>query len=90
MAEFIEIAKVFGVPVALLVFFVWWTYKRSQQDSHKMEKLEQKLDDTESYVRDTLTELVVDVKTSINQNTESNKELTQQFKARPCMQEAIR
>ena len=52
MTEFLEVAKQWGMPMALVVFFIWWSYKREKA-------LGERLGVLETYTRDKLEGLVV-------------------------------
>lgn len=51
MNEILEVAKTFGVPTALVIFFVWWSYGREKA-------MTERIISTEAYIRDTLAALI--------------------------------
>ncbi len=94
MNPWVEIAKIFGVPVALLAFFVWRDYKRSKRDEEIQDQLATKLQANEDFQKNELLALAVENKGVVEQNTaaiknqtETLKDFSQAFKKRPCMVE---
>jgi len=94
MQQFIEIAKVFGLPVALLVFFIWRDYMRSKSDEKIRIDLASKLQATEDFQKNQLTALAVENKEvvvkntmAIEQQTETMKGFSKALLKRPCMAE---
>lgn len=73
MQEWIEILKTFGPSVAFMIFTVWRDWNRENRMSHALEvQAEQLLSITKSTI------------TAIEQNTASNKQLTQAIERLPC------
>ena len=94
MQEWLEIAKVFGLPVALLVFFIWRDYVRSKSDDKTRIELAQKLQATEDFQKNELQTLAVENKEvivkntmAIEQQTETMKGFSKALLKRPCMAE---
>ena len=94
MDPWVEIAKVFGVPVALLAYFVWRDYVRSKRDEKTQDMLATKLQATEDFQKNELQTLAVENKVvvekntgAIEQQTETMKDFSKALRKRPCMAE---
>lgn len=94
MDPWVEIAKVFGVPVALLGYFVWRDYVRSKRDEKTQDMLATKLQATEDFQKNELQALAVENKgvvekntSAIEQQTETMKDFSRALRKRPCMVE---
>lgn len=94
MEHWLEIAKVFGLPVALLIFFIWRDYMRSKRDEKTQTELAAKLQATEDFQRNELQNLAVENKEvivkntmAIEQQTETMKGFSKALLKRPCMAE---
>lgn len=61
--DWVSILQTFGLPVALVVFFVIQGAKREERLNSRMEAMEQ-------YIRDKMTELVEDTNQALTRNTE--------------------
>jgi len=92
MESFVEIGKVFGLPVALLVFFVWRDYMRSKRDEITQAELSAKLQATEDFQKNELQTLAVENRdvvvkntSAIEQQTETMKSFSKALLKRPCM-----
>ena len=94
MEPWVEIAKVFGVPVALLAYFVWRDFVRSKRDEKTQDMLATKLQATEDFQKNELQSLAVENKGVVEKNTAAIKQQTERMKdfsnalrKRPCMAE---
>lgn len=88
MAEIIvEALKTLGLPVALLLVFLWWAYKKDQRQEQRYDELAEKLNRVEDYQRKELQSLTIKTTESINSSTSSIDSLVEQLKKRPCLKE---
>lgn len=94
MENFIEIAKVFGLPVALLVFFIWRDYMRSKRDEKTQDAMTARLQAAEDFQKNELQNLAVENRdvvvkntAAIEQHTETMKGFSRALLRRPCMAE---
>lgn len=72
-SEILKIFAQYGPIGLLLLFFVWWTYKRDVELSNRWEA-------TEDWIRETL----IDV---LEKNNKAFFEFTAALRKRPCMYE---
>ena len=73
----------YGIPFALVVFFVWRDYKREQKLSGIITKLEQEM-------RDILTKQATNVTKALINNTACMREIIGILRKCPCSSEAIK
>jgi len=85
----IEIAKVFGVPVAVLFIFIWRDYAREQYQNAERTKLAERLNKVEDYQRNRLETIVVETCAAITAHTNTQKMLIQALNLRPCIAKHI-
>ena len=78
MTELIEIMKLFGPTVAAIAFFIWRDAKRESRMANRM-------DQTEDYVRQTLTGMLAETTKAVSDQAESNRELCAALDRRPCL-----
>lgn len=70
----------FGVPVALLIFFVWRDYKNSQRQDIEKKHLSQKIDKVEEFTRKELMRLAEKSIHTVERNTNIINKFCDQFK----------
>jgi hypothetical protein len=102
--DFIEVAKTFGIPVALLAFFVWRDWKGSQARDQREDDLTARVRVIEDYQRNKLEQLVVVSTRAIEKSSEAveaagaalesvaqtNDRLLTALRLRPCIGQEIR
>jgi hypothetical protein len=81
MATIIQVAQVFGVPLALVIFFVL-------QDTKRERRMSERLDKSEDYIRDTLSKVVADNTDALRADAQASRDLARELRVRPCMREA--
>ena len=72
----------YGIPIALVVFFVWRDYKREAVLSGTIRKLEDEM-------RTILKEQVSNVTRALTNNTACMRELITMLRTRPCVAEEL-
>jgi hypothetical protein len=75
MTEFLEFAKTYGLPMALVVVFIYWSWKRENQ-------LAAKLNEVETYVRSTLGDALIKSTEAINRSTDVLSQVLDELKFR--------
>jgi len=92
MEAFLEIAKSFGVPVALLAFILWKDWRKEQRENRKEDDLITRVESMEEFQRTTLTTMVAESTIALNSSTkvmdklsESNERLVKRLETRPCL-----
>jgi len=70
----VQLLQQFGLPVVLVVFFVWRNSKREERMGRRMDELQ-------DFQNTTLLQCVVD-------NTTAMREVTDALKTRPCLVDA--
>lgn len=102
--DWIEIAKTFGIPVALLAFFVWRDWRGSQDKDAERRDLTARVRAVEDYQRDKLEQLVVVSTRAIERSSEvvevtqqalesvasTNERLMVALRLRPCIGQEIK
>jgi len=78
MTEIIEFAKAYGLPMALVVAFIWRTFARENV-------LSRRLTEIEDYQRNHLTTLVADTTSALKENTKSMTAVCDALQRRPCI-----
>ena len=76
--SWVGIAREFGFPVLLIVFFVWQNYLREGKMAAKLQKME-------AFIETTLTNLVVQDNQSRADLAVALNALSNELKARPCV-----
>lgn len=88
-AWLLNILQNYGMPTALLVFFIWRDWKREKSMTSTINCLTNKIMDAtgelEKEMRDILKGLVIDCTKALVENTSAMRELTNQFINRPCI-----
>lgn len=74
----IRILENYGIPLALVVFFIWRDWKREQQMTSRIQGLEGEM-------RDILKTLVKDTTKALVDNTHAIKELLKAMMLIPCI-----
>jgi len=72
----------YGIPLALVVFFVWRDYRREASLSGTIRKLEDEM-------RTILKEQVTNVTRALTNNTACMRELVGMLRTRPCIAEEL-
>ena len=78
MQEFLQIVTQIGWPAGLVVFFVWLSWKRE-------ERLANRLDEVENYVRDHQAAIVEESIRAQKDNTTALLTLSKSLNERPCL-----
>lgn len=73
LMDLLELAKQFGAPVAIMVFFIWRDYKREQD-------LTVRLRDLEEYQKTTLSSIVKESTQAITRNNQLFEEIRELLK----------
>jgi hypothetical protein len=95
----IELIKVFGLPTALVVFFLYQDWQRRKKEDQQRQDLVDRLGEVEQYQRDKLEGMVVANTKALNEHAKVTKEtakttevsanvvrqLVISFKAKKCM-----
>ena len=76
--DLVSVVEKVGVPIGLLLFFVWWTWSREKS-------LAADLAQTKTFVQGTLVELVRQAATALTEHSACSRELSSALKARPCL-----
>jgi len=87
MNEFIEIARIFGVPAALLAYFVWRDYMSNQYAKHREELMTARIKEVEDFQRNTIQALVVMATKSSEEVSTALRMLTKELNRRPCLKD---
>jgi len=80
MEQIMNLVERFGVPVALLIFFVWRDYKNSQRQDAEKKHLSEKIDKVEEFTRRELMELAEKSIHTVERNTNVLNKFCDQFK----------
>ena len=72
----------YGIPIALVVFFVWRDFRREENLSGTIRKLEDEM-------RSLLREQVTSVTRALTNNTACMRELVGMLRTRPCIAEDL-
>ena len=98
-----DLMKAVGVPVAMLLFFIWVDLTRRKREDKERGELAEKLNSLEDYHRNELTKMVVENTTALQNHadaskemsraskhsTDTNKLLIQAMRTRPCLKDDI-
>jgi len=85
----LEIAKDFGIPVAVLFVFIWRDYKREQRQNIEREQLAERINKVEDYQRNDLEKLIKESTQAILTNANTQKQIVQTLNLRPCIAKHI-
>jgi hypothetical protein len=77
MEMLLEIAKTWGMPAAVIAFFIWRDYDRET-------KMTKRIQEVEDYVRQTLTGLIANSMKSNDELKAANLAVLEELKRRPC------
>lgn len=58
--DVVRLVRDFGLPVVLVLFFVWASWKREEHHNQRMEKIEQFVKETLLGMTDTTTRIIAD------------------------------
>jgi len=75
MTEFLEFAKTYGLPMALVVLFIIWSNKRET-------RLSDRLNEVETFVRMTLSDALSKSTEAINRSTDVLDKVLDELKFR--------
>jgi len=103
LADFLEIVKTLGLPVALLLLFVYFDIQRRAKDAKEKTGLVERLAALEEHQRTELQKLVVENTTALQNHAEASREMIQSareqtqihrqlitaLRTRPCLENTI-
>jgi hypothetical protein len=94
--DLIEVAKTFGVPVAILVYFLWRDYRKQQKDDKKEDAITKRLRDLEDCQRGQMMDMItkqnlVAEKTAdiMRESIKAKQSLIDILKTRPCIADEV-
>jgi len=92
--DWIEVIKTVGVPVAMLIFFVWKDRERDKIDAEEKRELTIEIKEVRDYQKDKLEGLVLDTKEAVMKSVEASNKQTEvtlafhnDLKQRPCLKD---
>lgn len=89
MEYFLEVLKAFGLPTALVVFFLWMNLKREKQDADREKGMTDKINEVEKYTRDKLEGLVTENTIAMTKVSDSSEKITSALSQRPCLKDRV-
>jgi len=89
MNIFYEIGQTFGVPVALLVFFLWRDLKERQSARVREKDLAERLNQVEDFVKNDLMQLTQSVTKALESNSSVMRVFYRVLSDRPCIAEEM-
>ena len=78
MQDLLTAVQSVGVPVALVIFFVW-------RDQIREARMTKRMDANEEFIRSELLRVVQDNSAALRENAEARRELVRELRVRPCM-----
>ncbi len=85
----LEMAGQYGVPVALVIFFIWRDYERERMMNARTAELEAHIASLEKEMRTLLMDLVSKTSQIIVSNSESMRDWLEVLKIRPCLADEL-
>ena len=79
----------YGIPAALVVFFVWRDYERERMMNKRTAELEAHIASLEKEMRGLLMDLVSKTSQIIVSNSESMRDWLEVLKIRPCLADEL-
>ena len=89
MKQILEILGTYGLPIALVVYFIWRDYEREKTAVVEKDKMVRQINDLQSEVRNILTKLVSETSAIIVSNSESMRDWLELLKLRPCLADEL-
>jgi hypothetical protein len=78
MAELGQLVSQFGLPTALVIYFLWRSFVRERA-------LDRRLFEVEKYQRETLSKLLVQTNHALNNNSGTMVRICELLTHRPCL-----
>ena len=75
---FVGIVRQYGLPIALVMFFIWRDWKRENSMMIRINKLQDE-------IRDILKDLVTKCTTALVENTNAMHKLAESLSTKPCL-----
>lgn len=85
MNELLQMVKALGLPVALVIFLIWWLYNNQKRDQQEKAELANRLNKVEDYQKQKLETMVLETQKSIDRNTDTQNRLVEALNLRPCI-----
>lgn len=85
----LDIFGQYGLPIALVIYFVWRDYERDKANKREKEEMVQYIRKLETEMRTLLHELVSKTTQIIVTNSEALKDWMSLLKIRPCLADEI-